>query len=203
MLAGVVSLALAAPATVPMNHDAPGGPGGTYKIANPPPGRSPYVNASRHAHRGEYIEVYSYNISTHYGEVYWTMQPAIPMPAEFVKRFDGQIVAFTGYEADAVRTLPDGSEEHVPLYDAYNHHHNAYIYGKRTTLVDVGHAGTGNTPGHGGSQARWEPRDRPLTSSQREQAQLKPSEVQGAAWIVDVRVLCARASILPPCLNRV
>ena len=56
-------------ATVPMNADAPGGPGGTYKIANPPPGKSAYVNASRHAHRGEYIEVYSDNISTHYSEV--------------------------------------------------------------------------------------------------------------------------------------
>jgi hypothetical protein len=114
------------------------------------------------------------------------MQPTIPLPAEFVERFGDQIVAFTGYEADAVRTRPDGSEEHVPLYDAYNHHHNAYIYGKRTTLVDVGHAGTGRTPGHGGAQkARWEPRDKPLTSSQRERTQIKPSEVQGAAWIVD------------------
>lgn len=65
-LAGLVAPAIT---TVPMNVDAPGGPGGTYKIANPPPGKSAYVNASRHAHRGEYIEVYSDNISTHYGEV--------------------------------------------------------------------------------------------------------------------------------------
>ena len=188
LLSGWLATSMGVLTTIPMNHDAPGGPGGTYKIANPPPGHSPYVNASRHAHRGEFVEVYSYNISTHYGEVYWTMQPSIPLPPEFVKRFEDQVVAFTGYEADAVRTRPDGTEEHVPLYDAYNHHHNAYIYGKRSTLVDLGHAGTGNTPGHGGSQNRWEPRDRPLTSSQREQGQLNPGEVQGAAWIVDVRV---------------
>ena len=55
--------------SVPMNADAVGGRGGTYKIANPPPGESAYVNTSRHAHRGEFIEVYSENISTHYGEV--------------------------------------------------------------------------------------------------------------------------------------
>lgn len=143
------------------------------------------MNASRHAHRGEYVEVYSDNISTHYAEVFWTMMPEIPLPKDFVARFDGQPVAFTGYEADALRTLPDGTEEHVPLYDAYNHHHNAYIYGKKTTLVDVGHAGTARTPGHGGQKARWEPRDKPLTTAQREQEKLRPSEVQGAAWIVD------------------
>ena len=82
------------------------------------------------------------------------MQPAVPLPAEFVARHDGKPVAFTGYEADAVRTLPDGSEEHVPLYDAYNHHHNAYIYGKATELVDVGPAGSNIAPGHGGAKAR-------------------------------------------------
>ena len=95
------------------------------QIANPPPGKSPYVNASRHVHRGEYIEVYSENISTHYAEVYWTMMPAIPLPKEFVDKYGNGPVAFTGYEADAVRVRPDGTEEHVPLYDAYNHHHNA------------------------------------------------------------------------------
>ena len=46
--------------------------------------------------KGEYIDVYSHNISTHYSEVYWTMQPSIPLPADFVKRFDGKIVALTG-----------------------------------------------------------------------------------------------------------
>ena len=40
-----------------MNNDA--SMGGLYKIANPPAGASPYVDASRHAHRGQYVEVYS------------------------------------------------------------------------------------------------------------------------------------------------
>ena len=112
------------------------------------------------------------------------MQPSIPLPADFVAKFDGKPVAFTGYEADQVRTLADGTEEHVPLYDAYNHHHNAYLYGKATELVDFGPAGSKTMPGHGGMKARWEPRDRPLTSAQKK-AQLKPSEFQQAAWIVD------------------
>eukprot|EP01049_Picozoa_sp_SAG25_P019798 SAG25_NODE_6431_length_560_cov_0.880694_1_plen_139_part_10 len=111
---GMVTLALAtalgAAATI-MNHDAPHA---MYKIANPPDGRSAYI-ANNVSHRGEFIEVYSPNISTHYSEVFWTMMPAVPLPADFVARFKGKAVSFTGYEADAVRQLPDGSEQHVPL----------------------------------------------------------------------------------------
>ena len=106
-----------------MNKDSPSG--GLYKIANPPDGRSPYVDASRHAHRGEYIEVYSQNISTHYSEVHWTMHPPVDLPAEFVARYRGKVVAITGYEVDSVRLLPGGKEEHVPLYEMYDHHHCA------------------------------------------------------------------------------
>merc|ERR1719272_1460062 len=66
-------------------------------------------------HRGEYIDVYGFNISTHYSEVYWTMQPPIPLPAEFVARFAGKVVALTGYEVDSIRMLPDGTEESVRI----------------------------------------------------------------------------------------
>jgi len=45
------------------------------------------------------MDVYSQNISTHYSEVYWTMQQPIPLPADFVARYTGKIVAVTGYEA--------------------------------------------------------------------------------------------------------
>ena len=70
------------------------------------------------------------------------MQPPIPLPADFVSRFAGKVVALTGYEADSVRTHPDGTEESVPITQQYNHHHNAYFNGKATKLVDVGPAGT-------------------------------------------------------------
>ena len=38
-------------------------PNGKYRIANPPPGKSPYLDINI-SHRGKYIEVYSPNIST-------------------------------------------------------------------------------------------------------------------------------------------
>lgn len=52
---------------------------------------SDYLNASHvpagpASHRGSYIDVYSFNISTRYSEVYWTMQPPIPLPAHFKAR---------------------------------------------------------------------------------------------------------------------
>jgi hypothetical protein len=71
--------------------------------------------------------VYSHNISTVYSEVYWTVQPDVPLPADFVAKYKGKAVAFTGYEVDALRQLPDGCEEHVPLYEAYNHHHKCVL----------------------------------------------------------------------------
>lgn len=69
--------------------------------------------------------------------------PPVPLPADFVARFKGKTVAITGHEDDAVRLNAEtGEEEHVPLYDAYNHHHNAYLLGASAQLVDVGPAGS-------------------------------------------------------------
>ena len=119
------------------------------QIANPPPGASPYVDASRHAHRGKYIEVrehpravrcaseawtmwrptparvlaqvYSQNISTRYSEVHWTMHPPVALPADFVARYKGK-VAPCGLQA---KTAPfelgaaRGSNS-GPLYRSHN-----------------------------------------------------------------------------------
>jgi hypothetical protein len=43
------------------------------------------------AFRGDFIDVYSENISTVYGEVYWTVQDPIPLPGDFVQRFKDQV----------------------------------------------------------------------------------------------------------------
>ena len=53
----------------------------------------------------------------------------MPLPANLVSRFKGKTMAITGYEVDTIRLLPDGSTEHVPIYDEYNHHHAAWIVG--------------------------------------------------------------------------
>jgi hypothetical protein len=160
------------------------------QIANPPPGKSPYVDASRHAHRGKFIEVYSQNISTQYAEVHWTMHAPVPLPAEFVAQYKDKVVAITGHEVDAVRLNPDGTEEHVPLYEQYDHHHCAYVHGARARLVDVGPAGSAHTvDGHGNYKGRWESRLKPLTGAQKKAATGKeqpgPDDIPLGAFLVD------------------
>eukprot|EP00658_Telonema_sp_P-2_P017566 TRINITY_DN16837_c0_g1_i21.p1 TRINITY_DN16837_c0_g1~~TRINITY_DN16837_c0_g1_i21.p1 ORF type:complete len:697 (-),score=123.62 TRINITY_DN16837_c0_g1_i21:336-2426(-) len=132
-------------------------------------------------HRGEWIEIYSYNISTQYSEVYWTTQPAIRLPADFVSRFRGKIVALTGYEVDSVRTMPNGTETSVPITEQYNHHHNAYLMGAAAKMVDVGPGGSRRVPSHGGLPSRWEPRLQPGTRS----AAIDGQQVMQTAFIVD------------------
>ena len=38
----------------------------------------------------EYFDVYSPEIATHYGEVFWTDQGNNPLPKEIIQRFDGE-----------------------------------------------------------------------------------------------------------------
>ena len=69
-------------------------------------------------HRGEFIEVFSRPIRTTYSEVFWAQQDPIPLPKEFVEKFDGQTVAFTGYEVDVVRKdSATGTWRSVPCYE--------------------------------------------------------------------------------------
>ena len=46
-----------------------------------------------------------------------------------------------------------------------SHHHNAYMTGKATKLVDVGPVGSSKVPMHGGMKSRWEPRPVPGVAS--------------------------------------
>jgi len=67
----------------------------------------------------EYFEVYAGPISTRYGEVFWRGLPAVPVPEEIQKRFDGKTIAITGYEQDQVirHDLNDSSKDQsVPIY---------------------------------------------------------------------------------------
>jgi hypothetical protein len=153
---------------------------GVYEIANPVDGKQP-------VHRGKYFEVYSANISTRYSEVYWTVQPTVPLPADFVAKFKGKIVSFTGYEVDSLRQMPDGTEEHVALYEAYDHHHNAYIVGSATEIVEVGPAGSKIAPSHGGVKAEWEPRHKPAPQGRDEPTLKAPdgTTIPAGAFMVD------------------
>jgi hypothetical protein len=108
--------------------------------------------------RGSYIDIYSGNITTVYSEVFWDLLPPVALPADFVAQFKGKTISITGYEYDSVRPAPGGGEISVPLYEQYNHHHNAYLHGESTEVVDVGPAGVEGAPSHGGMPMRYVPR---------------------------------------------
>lgn len=58
---------------------------------------------SDYASKGhEYFDVYSPEIATHYGDVFWHDQGKLDLPAEIVQRFAGKVIAITGYEQDQV-----------------------------------------------------------------------------------------------------
>ena len=50
----------------------------------------------------EYMDVYSPEISTKYGEVFWTMMDPVPLDKDIVNKFSGNIMAVVGYETDQV-----------------------------------------------------------------------------------------------------
>ena len=82
---------------------------GNYTIGNQPSGLGVQFDTA-HAHYGptaapvEWFEIYSPPIRSQYSQVYWTMQDAVPLPKDIVERFDGKVMAVTGYEADQVCT---------------------------------------------------------------------------------------------------
>ena len=78
----------------------------------------------------EYFDIWAPEIATHYGEVYWQYQGEAKFPDEIIKRFDGKVMAITGYEQDQVMVQPVGQpgvhpekDVSVPINWAYNHHY--------------------------------------------------------------------------------
>ena len=88
-----------------------------YTISNPAPEghfSTEFANESP-----EYFDVYA-EVKTRYSQVYWTRSPNLPLPKDIVERFEGKVMAITGYEVDQVMKTPDGDKS-VPIYNAYNH----------------------------------------------------------------------------------
>eukprot|EP01063_Lacrimia_lanifica_P024022 TRINITY_DN31_c0_g1_i1.p2 TRINITY_DN31_c0_g1~~TRINITY_DN31_c0_g1_i1.p2 ORF type:complete len:710 (+),score=265.41 TRINITY_DN31_c0_g1_i1:61-2190(+) len=117
MAACSVLLGAAAAASTNMN--------GEYLIGNP---------AATGTYSTEYTDesftVYSEPISARYSQTYWTMQPNIPLPDDIVAKFNGKVMAITGYEVDQVFRNEDGTDNgSVPIYWAYNHHYMAWLNG--------------------------------------------------------------------------
>lgn len=105
----------------------------------------------------EYFDVYG-EVRTKYSQVYWTRNAPVNLPPELVKRFDGKVMAITGYEADQVvhsgpqlgsTTSGDTlggfacypecgeSDRSIPSYFAYNHHYFGWIKGKDAVMHEA------------------------------------------------------------------
>ena len=141
-LALAVLVACATAAGGPMNTAGP------YTIANPPnPG-----NATR-TFRGDFFEMLSPVIATHYSEVFW-QATVMTIPAEIVALYNNSVMAVTGLEMDLVRQLPNGSFVSVPSWHQYNHHVSAWMYGRAATLVNFEEGAKGGF-GHGRATPRF------------------------------------------------
>ena len=70
-----------------------------YLIANP---LTP--DAASRSFRGEHFDVLGPETKSRYSEVMWHSQP-VDLPQEIVDRFDGKVMAVTGFETDIVLTI--------------------------------------------------------------------------------------------------
>jgi hypothetical protein len=92
----------------------------------------------------EYFDLWAPEIATHYGEVFWTNQGKLDLPEEIIKRFEGKVLAITGYEQDQVMVNPVGKpgvnpeqDVSVPINWAYNHHYGFHLLGKHAELKEI------------------------------------------------------------------
>ena len=54
--------------------------GDVYKIANPPSGQKTFSTRYGDNPKNEYFDLYSHEIKSTYGEVFWTMMPPVALP---------------------------------------------------------------------------------------------------------------------------
>lgn len=87
--------------------------------------------------KSEWFDVYSPEISTLYGQVFWTMMEGTPLPPEIVRRFTNKTMAVVGYECNQIAEIPDGTEYAIPINAAYNHHHGALVKSENAVLKKV------------------------------------------------------------------
>ncbi|KAH3737860.1 uncharacterized protein LOC127850309 [Dreissena polymorpha] len=109
----------------------------------------------------EYFDVWSPELATHYGEVFWTDQGNNPIPKEIIDRFKGKVMAITGYEQDQVMVTPTGKpglnpdlDVSVPINWAYNHHYMAWMTGDHSEMVRISNPDPKDVSDHG-SPMRW------------------------------------------------
>lgn len=128
----------------------------------------------------EFFDVWAPEIATHYGEVFWSDQGNQPLPQEIVKRFQGKVIAITGYEMDQVMVDPVGhpgvnpkKDVSVPINWAYNHHYMAFMTGVHSELRRVA-AAPGDPMAHGAA-TKWIAIDKP-SAAQRKDTSIPTSQ---------------------------
>ena len=128
-----------------------------YQISNPPAAGGAYSTDFENNVHGpvEHFDVYG-TVQTKYSEVYWTRNAPIPLPPALVQRFQGKVMAITGYEIDQVTSphappnathaplsgfacYPDCGvgDKSVPIYHAYNHHYFSWLVGAGAEVFDL------------------------------------------------------------------
>ena len=108
----------------------------TTPTPHAPKGSAFNTDWSQYPNGVEHFDVYLGPITSLYAEVWWRDVPAVPLPDELIKRFEGKGMAIVGYETDSVRKTPDGDVS-VPINMAYNHHHDVYLTGKHSKMQRV------------------------------------------------------------------
>jgi len=136
-----------------------------YTISNPPGSTKGWIGRPGHYSTNfntnvkgtvEHFDVYG-EVRTKYSQVYWTRNNPIDLAPELVTRFDGKVMAITGYEIDVVTHMgpqpgstttdrklggfacyPEcsGTDKSVPIYNAYNHHYFGWLVGKDAEVYD-------------------------------------------------------------------
>lgn len=115
---------------------------GLYEIANPLPGHHRF-NTDCASKGAEYFDIYSPEIASKYGEVFWRSFPELPLPERIVRRFASSAIAIVGYEHDQVFVrgglTPGVSPEldvSVPFGWAYNHHYELWVTGSDARMTE-------------------------------------------------------------------
>lgn len=132
---------LAASATAAAARAADANMNGQYIISNPNTQSSNTYSTQLKDYGGggavESFTIYSPPVRSQYSQVFWTMMDAVPLPDDIVKRFDGKVMAITGYEADQVIVKAGEPDVSVPITWAYNHHFEHHMNGKNSKLEKV------------------------------------------------------------------
>jgi len=169
MMAPVVQWVLlsvqAVASSLPRRSVTSGNMNGRYSVASGMRQDVPFNDD--YASKGhEFFDVWSPEIATHYGEVFWTDQGNQPLPEHIVERFKGKVMAITGYEHDQVMVQPTGHpgvnperDVSVPINWAYNHHYMAWMTGRHSKLQKVP-ALPGDPMAHGAT-SKWIAVDEP------------------------------------------